>query len=206
MSQKPSGIIKDFLARFLPVVFILLFAAFLSVYYQANTIKKELSSKETGTVTLIKAVVEAMLSAHLSDAIFLSKLTENNFGKYINPLALREELAKEYKFFSATRSVYDQIRFIGGGAKSRVWCQIFADVLQREIQPVIHAQDGGAIGAALIAAVGLGVTTFEQGKNLIPVGEVITPNKENKALYDRIYEVFTKYYTNTKKFYRELNK
>ncbi len=50
----------------------------------------------------------------------------------------------------------DPIHFIGGGAQSALWCQIFADVLDREILQIEHPRQANARGAAFIAAAGLG--------------------------------------------------
>ena len=101
--------------------------------------------------------------------------------------------------------ITEPVRFVGGGANSSVWCQIIADVLGVKIQPVKYTQDGGAIGAGLIAAVGLGKTNFDEGKALVPVGKIYEPNLENKDIYDKIYKVFKKIYKKNKSLYHKLN-
>ena len=45
----------------------------------------------------------------------------------------------------------------GGGAKSRVWCQIFADIYNLSIKIPNHIEEATSIGAAVTAGVGLGV-------------------------------------------------
>jgi xylulokinase len=49
-----------------------------------------------------------------------------------------------------------QVRVTGGGARSPLWRQILADVLQAEIVTV-NTEEGAAFGAALLAATGAGV-------------------------------------------------
>ncbi len=49
----------------------------------------------------------------------------------------------------------DEIRISGGGAKSPVWRQIVADVLEARVATV-NTTEGAAYGAALLAAVGAG--------------------------------------------------
>ena len=49
-----------------------------------------------------------------------------------------------------------QVRASGGGAKSRLWRQIMADVLDAELVTV-NTTEGAAYGAALLAAVGAGL-------------------------------------------------
>ena len=45
-----------------------------------------------------------------------------------------------------TRRRLEPIRFIGGGARSDVWCQIFADVLGRPIEQVADPVNANARG------------------------------------------------------------
>ena len=49
------------------------------------------------------------------------------------------------------------IRFVGGGAKSEPWCQIMADILQRDVETIYDPLNTGAVGAAMCCAIGLGV-------------------------------------------------
>jgi xylulokinase len=108
-------------------------------------------------------------------------------------------------FHKSRVPITEPIRFVGGGASSTLWCQIMADVLQKQIQPVRYAKDSGAIGAAIIAAVGLNSITFKEAKGLIPVLDVIQPRKELAPIYDKHYSVFRRYYDRNKDFYKQLN-
>jgi len=112
MRKIDSMLVLDFLKRFLPVALVLPIAAFYLVHYQETLIRKKISEREQGIVSMERAVVEANLSSHLSDAIFLAKLTQNSLNKYFDELSLREELSKDFKNFSGIRGVYDQIRYI----------------------------------------------------------------------------------------------
>jgi xylulokinase len=100
----------------------------------------------------------------------------------------------------------ERIVFVGGGAKSKVWCRIMADVLGREIVTVKHPQDIGTAGTALVCAVGLGkITSFEAAKPMIPMGERFAPNHAHRAVYDRSYKVFKSLYQQNRKLFRFLN-
>nr|MDO8086436.1 FGGY-family carbohydrate kinase [Candidatus Sigynarchaeum springense] len=109
------------------------------------------------------------------------------------------------KFAKKNVPVTEPIRYVGGGAKSDVWCQIMADVLGKQIQPVKFAQDGGAVGATLIAGVGLGATSWKDAKGLVPVGDIYKPNPANRALYDKLYSALVQFHDNNKKLYHVLN-
>ena len=98
------------------------------------------------------------------------------------------------------------IRFVGGGALAPLTCQMMADMLGRQVETVDSPQNIGAVGAALVAAVGLGVISkLEEAKNLVEVTERYLPNMENKAFYDRNFEVFKSLYKNNKKSFKVLN-
>ena len=56
---------------------------------------------------------------------------------------------------SAGLASIDQVRISGGGARSALWRQILADVLETELATV-NTTEGAAFGAALLAGVGAG--------------------------------------------------
>jgi xylulokinase len=100
-----------------------------------------------------------------------------------------------------------QVCFVGGGARSEVWCQIMADVLGRTIVTVKNPQDIGTAGAAVVCAVGLGkLQSFEAAKPLIPMGKTYQPREEFRAMYDRNFTIFKELYKNNKKAFHILNK
>jgi xylulokinase len=47
----------------------------------------------------------------------------------------------------------DPINFIGGGASSPLWCQIYADVLDRTVRQVADPIQATARGAGLLASI-----------------------------------------------------
>ncbi|MGB4659324.1 MAG: FGGY-family carbohydrate kinase [Mobilitalea sp.] len=98
------------------------------------------------------------------------------------------------------------IRFVGGGALSPLTCQILADVLGRRIETVAHPQNVGAVGAAIVVAVGLGIIeNMEQADDFITVSCIYCPNTENKDLYDKGFQVFKKLYLCNKKNFKIMN-
>jgi len=89
----------------------------------------------------------------------------------------------------------DTIRFVGGGALSAVTCQILADLTGRTIETVASPQNVGAVGAAAVTGVGLGlISNLERIRELIPLGGIYRPNRTVKAVYDKNYEVFKQLY------------
>jgi xylulokinase len=98
------------------------------------------------------------------------------------------------------------LHFIGGGASSELWCQIHADVLDREIRQVAHPIRANARGAALLASLALGHTRVEDLGRKVEVVATFHPRRENRATYDAAYDAFTTIYRQNKKMYRRLNR
>ncbi|MCL2462268.1 MAG: FGGY-family carbohydrate kinase, partial [Defluviitaleaceae bacterium] len=107
-------------------------------------------------------------------------------------------------------------RLIGGGAKSPLWCQIIANVMDMRIEK-IASSEGPAYGAALLAAVGwsacscgLGGGAFdsveEACEKFVKVTEVYEPDEETAKLYTAKYEIFTKLYRDLKGTFGEMGK
>jgi xylulokinase len=99
----------------------------------------------------------------------------------------------------------DPINIIGGGATSDVWCQIFADVMNRTIQRVKNPIQANARGATFVASVGLGFISFDDIPKYIEYSGVFKPNQENRKVYDLLFEQFVKIYEKNKGIYRILN-
>ena len=99
------------------------------------------------------------------------------------------------------------IRFVGGGALAPLTCQILADVLGRPVETVDDPQNVGAVGAALVAGVGLGAfSSLSQAKALVPACCRYEPNPDHKAVYDNGFAVFKNLYEANKKNFAALNK
>ncbi|WP_373897587.1 FGGY-family carbohydrate kinase [Haloimpatiens sp. FM7315] len=98
------------------------------------------------------------------------------------------------------------LKVVGGGSMDKEWMQIIADVTQRRIETMENPQMVGAIGTALIAAIGLGVyKDFSCAAKLTHVNHIYTPNKANKIIYEDIFKAYKELYPSLKKLYREVN-
>ena len=99
----------------------------------------------------------------------------------------------------------EPIRFIGGGATSRLWCQIMADVLDREIAQVVDTRACNARGAALLASVGLGHLKVEDIPARVGIAESFTPRPEHRELYERQFAAFLRIFATNRPIHRRLN-
>jgi len=105
-----------------------------------------------------------------------------------------------------TRHRLEPIRFIGGGARSDVWCQIFADVLGRGIEQVADPVNANARGAGLLAAVALGELTFDQVPDRVRVARTYSPDAATAGLYDELFGEFVGFYRRNRRAYAHLNR
>ena len=98
-----------------------------------------------------------------------------------------------------------QINFVGGGAKSSVWSQILADVMNVNIRQVKDPIQANARGAAFIAAVGLGHMKFEDIPEKVEYTAIHTPDPENHSIYNGLFKEFVSFYHNNKASFQRLN-
>jgi xylulokinase len=79
----------------------------------------------------------------------------------------------------------------GGGAKSSVWPQIFADVFHCDVIVLERAEEVGLIGALLICGNALGwYAGYALPPQLLRVKEKYLPQAENTVQYDELYAIF----------------
>lgn len=101
----------------------------------------------------------------------------------------------------------EDLRVIGGGAKADIWCQIVADIMNRNIHRVADPQMAGARGMALLASRTLGhIDSLESVRDHIPVNKVFKPNPQLRALYDRMFREFKSLYKQNKNWYKRMNR
>jgi xylulokinase len=97
------------------------------------------------------------------------------------------------------------VNFVGGGARSDIWCQIYADVLDLTIHQVQDPIQANSRGAAYIAAVGMGYLKYEDIPAMTEIKASFTPNPKNRGIYEKMFEVFVKYYKKNKDLFKLLN-
>ncbi|MFC1465243.1 MAG: FGGY-family carbohydrate kinase [Candidatus Brachytrichaceae bacterium NZ_4S206] len=82
------------------------------------------------------------------------------------------------------------VNLVGGGARSELWPQIFADVFGRPVWVLSQPDDVGGRGAALLASKALGWHSDFNPKDYFPVERIYHPIVQNQRCYDNLYRVF----------------
>jgi xylulokinase len=99
-----------------------------------------------------------------------------------------------------------EIRIIGGGARSALWRQIMADVLNRPILAVDDPLHVNSRGAALLAGLALGYLRAEEIPRLVQVTERHEPMGENRRIYDEMYAAFRESFRRNQSLFARLNR
>lgn len=100
-------------------------------------------------------------------------------------MAMNQELSGEVK----------HIRLCGGVAKSPMWCQMFADVLNRPVE-LTEVAELGALGAAMCAGIGVGLFAdcCDAVDKCVKVTKVYEPDKKKVDDYERAFKVWERCY------------
>lgn len=86
-------------------------------------------------------------------------------------------------------------RICGGGAKSKLWRRIIANVLGIPVE-VPSIEEGPSYGGAMLAMVACGAyeSVEKAAEKILSVSEIVYPNADMVCLYAEKYEKFTKLY------------
>ena len=98
----------------------------------------------------------------------------------------------------------DRVIASGGGANSRVWLQMQADIFQKEVV-VSKVKEQACLGACIVAGIGTGIfkDAEEAAERLVKFDDrVYTPAKDAADKYVGAYEVFKKLYHANKELFK----
>lgn len=85
-----------------------------------------------------------------------------------------------------------QVRSLGGGSLSPLWCQIKADVMGRQVVTMKNTQDAACLGAAIIAGYGAGAwdSIADTAMKFAQIDKVYDPNPDNRKVYDQLLKKY----------------
>jgi len=99
----------------------------------------------------------------------------------------------------------EAFRLIGGGAVSPLWRRIKADIYGKPTM-VLSTYQGGVLGAAILAMVGIGAIKDASAaiNEIVSVVEVCKPVQKNHEKYNKLYDMYKKLHDSMQPFYDEL--
>jgi xylulokinase len=122
--------------------------------------------------------------------------------------AILEALALEERLLTsgvenATGRKLEDIVLLGGGSRSKLWCQIIANVLGRPVK-LAREQESTALGAGIHAAAAVGLYT-----DILTAADAMTgtegsfdPDAQSHARYTDIFEAYRSIYPGLKQTFR----
>ena len=104
-------------------------------------------------------------------------------------------LKDTFSIFDEMKVPVTKIRLGGGGARSKLWRQIQADVYGHEVE-LAEAEEGAAYGAAILAAVGARHwnSVDEACDAVVRVQSRVAPNTEASRLMQENYSIYRRIY------------
>lgn len=91
------------------------------------------------------------------------------------------------------RSKPDTVRIAGGGARSEIWMQIFADAMGVRVE-VSEAEELGAMGTAMAAGVSAGIFRdfYDAAEHFTHIRHTYDPSQERHTYYQKKYHAYRK--------------
>ena len=81
---------------------------------------------------------------------------------------------------------------LGGGSKSKAWCQIKADILGIPVKVIDNSESTACMGCAILAGVANGIwnSVEEAAEQFVSIKETYEPNPDNRELYEKVYNQY----------------
>ena len=89
---------------------------------------------------------------------------------------------------------------------NKAWMQMIADITDNEFAVVQNTRNAGALGAAIIALIGLGeIKGFSEVKRFVKEEKTYRPNPANRHVYDEQFANYKRIYYSLNKAYKLAN-
>jgi len=90
----------------------------------------------------------------------------------------------------------DEIRSLGGGARSEIWNQIKSDITGKPLI-TLKCKEAASLGAAILAgkAIGFYDEVKDATEEMVSVDKRYSPNPENSEIYDEYYKGYKKLFS-----------
>jgi sugar (pentulose or hexulose) kinase len=99
----------------------------------------------------------------------------------------------------------DEFVFGGGAARSRVWAQTFADIVDRPVRTLEAPDFAGARAAALLAQHRVGALDEHDLADLVIIDAEFEPNAANRKVHHAVHEQFVAAFDALQPLYHGLN-
>lgn len=138
--------------------------------------------------------------ADTKGAIFGLRISTQR-GEFIRALleGVSYEMRLNLEILESSGYRIDELFLVGGGAKSRIWSQIKADVTGKKIS-IPAVTEAGCLGAAILACASYsGSNIHDLARKWIKIKSTLIPNEEYNLIYSRKFEDYKKLYSKIRK-------
>jgi len=124
-------------------------------------------------------------------------------------LAMMEGVAfairDSYEIVRSLGTEIKRTKMCGGGAKSPLWREILANVLNLKVD-ILSVEEGPALGTAMLAAVGCGAydSVEEIAEKIVRIRTTVDPDPAIVSLYDERYRVYRSLYPRLKDLFPKM--
>ncbi len=112
-------------------------------------------------------------------------------------------LKRNIDFLESLGLEVKEVRSLGGGAKSDLWLQIKADMLNKTVV-VMECEESTCLGAAMLSYVANGVykDLAEAGDNMVRIKKRISPKPDNVRKYEAVYNKYLNLHNRVKELFQ----
>ncbi len=138
-------------------------------------------------------------------AVFYGATLKHNKPYFVRAImeSVAYMLKKNLDIVEQISGAVSEVRSMGGGARSRLWSSIKADVLQKAVIPVA-VEEAASLGAAIMAGVAAGLfADLEEGiAHMVRLGERIEPDPAKAEVYRLGYQEYLDLYDSLAPMFR----
>jgi len=175
-----------------------------------DLILKEIPKEPTNILVLPHFVATGTphFDSHPTSAVLGMSLTTTR-GHVIKSLleGVSYEMRLNVEILAKSGIKINQLRAIGGGAKSETWMQLKSDIMGLPIVS-LNVSEAACMGAAMLAAVGCGSmpSAKKAAEKWVVPNKTFHPDKTKVELYNKRYNIYKDLYKTIKPLGEELNK
>ena len=130
-----------------------------------------------------------------SDAkgVFYGMTTAHHKGHFVRAIleSVAFSLRDNIELLEKTGTICGEIVSLGGAARSALWLQIKADVLQKKIK-TMRCEETTSLGTAVLAAAGTGLfaNVADAVKAMVHPAATVEPDLANSRIYDNVFRQY----------------
>lgn len=165
----------------------------IDVYDILNKLAADIPPGSEGLLFFPYLMGERTLGTPYARANFFGITPRHNVGAMVRAImeGVTFEMKRTLEIVENAGHRVNVIYHSGGGAYSDLWSQIKADIYQKPVS-VFENTEGGILGAAILAGVGVGVYKNETdgAKRCLKVKKTFNPNESLAERYNRQFALF----------------